>query len=212
MVEVVRGHQISQARVIAHVGDTRDPHRARCARSPAARSRRPVGDTSGGPGAARLPAARDDGSPRRHDREPARSEARVGPAARGSFPDRSAPATPRCGCDCPRCSRCRPPRSRSSATSCRSGSARRSASVRAATASTTRCASRTGCRPNGCSPTCASTRSPTASGTASSTSGPRTAPCSAPRASRRSCAPGATSGPMPLTELEGDVSETRRMA
>ena len=48
----------------------------------------------------------------------------------------------RSGSGSPVCSRCRPPRSRSSATTCRSGSRRRSASTPAATASTTRCASR----------------------------------------------------------------------
>ena len=40
-------------------------------------------------------------------------------------------------------------------------------------------ASRTGCRPTGCSPTSACTRSPTASATGSCTCGPRTARCSA---------------------------------
>ena len=67
MLEVVRGHQISQARVIAHVGDTEIltvlgalGHRPLAAR-------RAVGDAARRPAARRLPAAPADEPPRGHD-------------------------------------------------------------------------------------------------------------------------------------------------
>ena len=82
-LEVVRGHRISQACVIAHVGDTE------ILTVLGALGRRPLdleGQWSTRPhvlGPARVTTARDDGSPRRTDREPSGCKARVRTGAVG---------------------------------------------------------------------------------------------------------------------------------
>ena len=101
-------------------------------------------------------------------------------------------ATPRCGCGSPACRSSRRRVWRSSATSCRSGSGRRSGSAPAATASTTRCASRTS---SDCDWVLADIRVHAVQhgfGHGLVHLWPRTACCSAPRASPRWCASGRT--------------------
>ena len=118
--EVVRGHQISQARVIAHVGDTEilTVH--------GALGERPLPEVGQWAIRPDVPPP-EDCPPRPHMndtrtrfRPPRRCGwPRAGPSSSSTGP--RATARPRSGCGCPSCSRCRPPRSRSSATTCRSG-------------------------------------------------------------------------------------------
>ena len=194
ITEVVRGHQISQARasrtvdgdeiltVNAALGDRDIPFEGEWA------------DPPGRAAARGLPAAPDPGPPRGHDHGPHRDAARrrratstssTAPRATGRsalwvrLPGRARDVGGRARD--PRRLRAvrhrpgaRPPRRRQQP--------RQHAAGRAAA-----------CRPTGSSPTSASTRSPTASATASCTCGPRTARCSAPPASPRSSARGGTS-------------------
>ena len=131
VVEAVRGHQISQARVIARRRRPRDPHRGRRAR-PAARTRSRASGRPD-PTSRRPPTARPRPLMNRHqgtimDRfESKLADARPYWELTG---DRRGRATRRCGSGSPSCPTRRPPRSRSSATSCRSASGRRSANAR----------------------------------------------------------------------------------
>ena len=172
------GHQITQARAVAHVVDREILTVNAALGAASARCERPVGGDADG---RHRPTTARRGATAIRARTRSCSASTCGwPTAATSATStaRPAPAGRRCGCACRRCSTCRRPRSRSSATTCRSGSARRSGRWPAATASTTRCGSRGSCRPSGCCSTSGCTRSRTASATGSCTCGPRTARCS----------------------------------
>ena len=86
MVEAVRGHQISQARVIAHVGDREILTVVGALGQRPEPARRSVGDPTRRPAARRLPAAAADEPPRGHDHGSLRVEARRRAARTGSSP------------------------------------------------------------------------------------------------------------------------------
>ena len=199
--EVVRGHQISQARAVASVdgdeiltvnaalGHREVPHPGEWAEMPDVRAAR---------WSARR--ARSDGPTTRARSWTASTCAWPTPAASTSSTARPATGAARCGSGSPGSSSCQRghalDRRRLRAVRDLAGArpARRRQQPRQHAAGRA-----AGSRPSGSSPTSGCTRSPTASATASCTSGPRTARCSGPRASPRSCATGASN---PLGKVE----------